>query len=106
MAGTAAATHPAVAEAVEAAREARLLASTMAILGWDQETMMPAGGLEHRARQLAQLARLEHGMSTSPRLGELLDRAADAVAGLPETHADRVNVREFRRDYDLSLIHI
>lgn len=91
---------PAVAEAVALAREARLLGSTMSILGWDQETMMPPGGLEHRARQMAQLARLEHGMSTSPRLGELLERAADAVSALPETHPDRVNIREFRRDYD------
>ena len=50
-------THPAVAEAVGLSREARLLGSTAAILGWDQETMMPPGGLEHRARQLAQLER-------------------------------------------------
>ena len=92
--------HPAVEEAVALAREGRLLGSTAAILGWDQETMMPAGGLEHRARQLSQLARLEHGMSTDPRLGDALARAAEAVAALPETHADRVNVRELRRDYD------
>ena len=92
--------HPAVEEAVALAREGRLLGSTAAILGWDQETMMPAGGLEHRARQLSQLARLEHGMSTDPRLGDALARATEAVAALPETHADRVNVRELRRDYD------
>jgi carboxypeptidase Taq len=92
--------HPAVAEAVALAREGRLLGSTAAILGWDQETMMPEGGLEHRARQLAQLARLEHGMSTDPRLGEALARAAEAVASLPATHPDAVNVRELRRDYD------
>ncbi|MFM9144824.1 MAG: hypothetical protein ACKORL_05545, partial [Phycisphaerales bacterium] len=52
---------PSVERAVALAREARLLGSTAAILGWDQETMMPGGGLEHRSRQLAQLARLEHG---------------------------------------------
>lgn len=93
-------THPAVAEAVALAREARLLGSTAAILGWDQETMMPGGGLEHRARQLAQLARLEHAMSTDPRLGEALARAEGAVAALPATHPDAVNVRELRRDHD------
>jgi hypothetical protein len=51
------ASPPAVQAAMSLARESRLLASTASILGWDQETMMPPGGLEHRARQLAQLAR-------------------------------------------------
>ena len=92
--------HPAVEEAVALAREGRLLGSTASILGWDQETMMPAGGLEHRARQLAQLARLEHAMSTDARLGDALARAEAAVASLPATHPDAVNVRELRRDYD------
>ena len=92
--------HPAVEEAIGLAREAATLGSTASILGWDQETMMPAGGLEHRARQLAQLARLAHGMSTDPRLGDALSRAAEATQALPETHADRVNVRELRRAPD------
>jgi carboxypeptidase Taq len=91
---------PSVERAVSLAREARLLGSTAAILGWDQETMMPGGGLEHRSRQLAQLARLEHGMATDARLGEALAAAEDAVRALPEDHADRVNVRELRRDFD------
>jgi hypothetical protein len=72
--------HPAVIAATELAREARILGSTAAILGWDQETMMPNGGLAHRARQFAQLARLEHGMATDKRLGELLEAAAEATA--------------------------
>jgi carboxypeptidase Taq len=91
---------PSVERAVSLAREARLLGSTAAILGWDQETMMPGGGLEHRSRQLAQLARLEHGMATDARLGEALAAAEDAVRALPDDHADRVNVRELRRDFD------
>ena len=79
-----AAAIPSVERAVALAREARLLGSTAAILGWDQETMMPGGGLEHRSRQLAQLARLEHGMATDARLGEALAAAGDAVRALPE----------------------
>ena len=94
------ASPPAVQAAMSLARESRLLASTASILGWDQETMMPPGGLEHRARQLAQLARLEHGMATDSRLGDALSAAEAEVASLPETHPDRVNVRECRRDYD------
>ncbi len=98
--GAAEASHPAVAAAVEACMEGRLLASTASIIGWDQETMMPPGGLEHRARQLAQLAKLEHGMSTDPRIDGLLRAAEAVVAKLPPTHPDHVNIREFRRDYD------
>ncbi len=92
--------HPAIGELLAATRDARLLSSTASILGWDQETMMPEGGLEHRARQLAQLARMEHALSTAPRIGELLSQAESEVAALPVTHPDRVNVREIRRDYD------
>lgn len=92
--------HPSVQELVERCREGRLLASTAAILGWDQETMMPEGGLEHRARQMAQLARMEHQLSTDPRIGELLAKAEAEVAKLDATDPDRVNVRELRRDYD------
>ncbi|MFO0782573.1 MAG: carboxypeptidase M32 [Phycisphaerales bacterium] len=100
LAPPASGTSAPVQELVAACREARLLGSTAAILGWDQETMMPDGGLHHRARQLAQLAKLEHQLSTDPRIGDLLKKAEEAVAALPATHPDRVNVRELRRDYD------
>lgn len=81
--------------------EANLLGSTASILGWDQETLMPAGGLEHRARQMAQLARMSHELATDPRIAELLatcegDRALNADSTSPEA----VNIREIRRDYD------
>ena len=94
------ASHPSVDAAVAMAREAHLVGSTASILGWDQETMMPAGGIEFRAKQLAQLAKMAHALSTDPRLGEALAQAEHATASLPATHADRVNVRELRRDYD------
>ena len=37
---------------IEQTKEVALLGSTGALLAWDQETMMPGGGIEHRARQL------------------------------------------------------
>src|SRR5687767_7680311 len=59
-------------ELIALVRDANLLASTAQILSWDQETMMPKRGVEHRSKQMAQLAKLSHEMATSPRIGELL----------------------------------
>jgi len=88
-------------ELVARVKEASLLSSTASLLGWDQETMMPPGGLEHRARQLAQLARLAHEMATDPRIGDLLAacEADRALVGDP-LGAPAVNVREIRRQFD------
>src|ERR1051326_3415385 len=43
------------------------------VLGWDQETYMPAKGAEHRAQQLSTLAGIAHELSTSDELGKLLN---------------------------------
>lgn len=53
-------------------REGRLLASCADVLAWDERTCMPPQGSEHRAEQMALLARLAHEMLTTPQLGELL----------------------------------
>ena len=42
-------------ELISLVRQASLLGSTAALVDWDQETMMPPRGVEHRSRQLAQL---------------------------------------------------
>ncbi|MCA8943864.1 MAG: carboxypeptidase M32 [Planctomycetes bacterium] len=80
------------------AREAHLLESTAEILAWDQETMMPPGGVDHRARQLGLLARLAHERRTAPEIAELLARC-DAADLPDEAKAD---VRELRRSFDRS----
>ena len=82
-------------------REAATLSSVASLLGWDQETYMPAGGADARAMQSSLLAGLAHERATDPKLGELLARCeADAdLTGEPETAAE---LREIRRDYDLA----
>ena len=88
-------------ELIHAVKEANLLSSSAALLGWDQETLMPAGGLAHRSRQLAQIARMVHGMKTSARLGELLQQCENDKRLVGEaTSVAAVNVREIRREYD------
>lgn len=81
-------------------RDGKLLESTAQILSWDQETMMPPEGVEHRSRQMAQLAKLAHAMLTDARIGELLDAADGECAGLDPLSPERVNLREIRRDYE------
>ena len=82
-------------------KHACLLGSTASLLQWDQQTMMPPGGLAYRSRQLAQLARLRHDMFTDPRVGELLAacEADSDLTGEPRSPT-AVNLRELRREYD------
>ena len=78
-------------------KQANLLQGTAAILSWDQETMMPAGGVEYRGEQLAQIAGLVHRMKSDPKLGDLLD-AASRETGEDPLSAEAVNVREWTLD--------
>src|SRR5437764_7654395 len=87
-------------ELVRRMREQTLLSSCSELLGWDELTCMPPGGVGHRSAQMALLAGLYHEKVTDPRLGELLGglEGSDLVAD-PDSPA-AVNVREMRRAYD------
>ena len=50
------------------------LRNALGVLHWDMATMMPAGGAEARAEQLAALNVVCHGMLADPVMGDLLDR--------------------------------
>src|SRR5215212_9157041 len=87
-------------ELVRRSREASLLASCSALLGWDEQTYMPRGGVEHRGNQMALLAGLHHEKATDPRNGELLGALeGSGLVADPDSPA-AVNVRELRRTYD------
>ena len=57
--------------------EIRDLTAAEGLLAWDQETYMPAGGIESRAKVMATLAGIKHAKLTDPEL-------ADAVAACEE----------------------
>jgi len=82
-------------------QEASLLDSTSSVLGWDQETYMPTGGLNFRAKQMAQIAKLTHEMVTAPQIGEMLATIEDQ-SGLQNdpTGEMTTNVRQWRHTYD------
>lgn len=87
----------AYAELLRDCRERALLGSCATLLEWDEDTIMPAGGVEHRSRQRALLAGLEHERWLDPRLGELLSIVEASALVEEQGSPAAVNVRELRR---------
>jgi carboxypeptidase Taq len=81
-------------------REIDLLCKTEALLGWDQQTHLPAKGTEFRAKQKSMLAGMIHQRWTSEKFGDWLSAAesSDLVAD-PNSDA-AVNVRQTRRIFE------
>ncbi|MEM1423217.1 MAG: carboxypeptidase M32, partial [Planctomycetota bacterium] len=89
----------AIEELAQTLRANAVLKSVDALLDWDQETYMPAGGAELRAEQLQMLSGIVHERSTSERVGELIARAKDEAAGAGDARTV-ADLREAQRDYD------
>ncbi len=70
-----------------------ILQSTISIIRWDLETMMPPGAINLRSQQLALLSRIEHKMSTAPEIGKLLGKI------IKHTEYDKLNVVQQRNVY-------
>ena len=66
----------AYAKLIRATQEAGLLESCAELLAWDEDTCMPAGGVEHRGRQMALLAGLVHDRWTDDDARTLVDGVA------------------------------
>jgi carboxypeptidase Taq len=90
----------AYADLIRRVKEAALVSSCGAVLGWDERTYMPRQGSAFRGEQMALLARLAHETLTAPQIGEDLA----AIEGSPlvaDVESDSAaNVREIRRIYD------
>jgi len=94
-------TSTAYEELIGRYKDAHLLGATGNLISWDQEVMMPRGGVDFRSKQLAQVARLHHEMITSPRLAELLSTCeGDDTLTSDPLSASAVNLREIRRTFD------
>ncbi len=77
-------------------RRMSTLGEAAGVLHWDRAVLMPDGGAGARSDQLAALAMTLHEMITDDRLPDLLDRAAEDVAGDPWRLA---NLSEMRRGH-------
>ncbi len=77
-------------------RRVNALNRAASLLHWDQQTMMPSGGTEARAQELATLHAVAHEIATDPEVGKLI-QAVDAEAA---TQEERALVREARWSYE------
>lgn len=82
------------------ARRAAVLASIEAVLGWDEQTMLPAAAGPHRADQAAELAAIVHRHRTDPAQGERLAALAEGPLAAHGTPEQRTTIRLLRRDHE------
>ncbi len=76
------------------------LGSAAALLSWDQQTYMPAGGGEARGQQLATIGKIAHQKATSEEMGKLLDELKQEFAGADPSSDEAAMIRVAARDYD------
>jgi carboxypeptidase Taq len=89
---------------IELDREIGLFVHIDAVLGWDQETYMPAKAVEERSEQMALIEGLAHERAVSPEMGDLL-AALGSTSERPEgdpslESSERAYLRVLRRAYD------
>ncbi len=76
------------------------LGGAQAVLGWDQQTYMPAMGAESRGQQLGTLGKISHDIATSPELGRLLEDLKP-YAGTLDPDSDEARMIQFAvRDFE------
>jgi len=76
------------------------LGSASAVLNWDQETYMPAGGAQARAQHLATLSQLSHQFFTDDEIGTLLDQLESEYADAESDSYEASLIRVTRREFD------
>jgi len=76
------------------------LNAASSVLAWDQQVLMPPGGAEGRAAQLATLSSLAHTKFTSNELGEALDAAQGETDKLDADSDEARLVSVVRREYE------
>lgn len=73
--------------------------AVVALLGWDQSSIMPSGAGEGRGRQMAYMSRLSHEKFTSPEIGRLLDTLQKQAESWDPDSIDAALVRVSAKDY-------
>jgi carboxypeptidase Taq len=71
-----------------------------AVLGWDQLTYLPPGGVTARGRQIATLGKIAQDRATHPAIGTLLDELRPYEERLPYNSNEASLIRVARRDYE------
>jgi carboxypeptidase Taq len=93
-------TNGALRELKEILAEITDLNRAAALLEWDQETYMPAGGIGARAEQLSTLLKLAHVRLSAKDVGRLLEKLENDLKDAPFDSDEASLIRVTRRDYD------
>ena len=70
------------------------------VLNWDQQTMMPPAGWQHRGDHMATLRRISHELLIAGETGRLLDELRSGEDSLDPDSDDAALIRISRRDYE------
>jgi len=71
-----------------------------ALLEYDEQTILPPAAAAYRGEQTSMIAGLQHEKATSPFIGDVLKKLEDNISQFDENSPERINVREWRREYD------
>ncbi len=82
-------------ELIQHWKEATILASAGAVLGWDEKVMMPDGAQPIRSKQLSVLSGFQHKLATDEKIGNLLEEINEDELDEEE----KANVREIKWSY-------
>jgi carboxypeptidase Taq len=80
-------------------RELQLVNDSAALLGWDQEVLLPKNGIAYRAEQMSWFSGYVHERFTADEVGGWIAEAEAAHAGTTDP-VIVANLREWRHDYD------
>ena len=87
-------------EACSHARRTAVLVGVEALLGWDQQTMLPVQGAAYRAEQAATLAALVHRERTDPAQGERLAALAASRLATAGSAPQQATIRLLHREFE------
>ncbi|HBM15887.1 MAG TPA: carboxypeptidase [Lentisphaeria bacterium] len=74
-----------------------------AVLGWDQETYMPAGGINDRADQLSTLSKISHEKFTSKEIGDLIGELKTEITNINDETDDVRLIKLLDKIYSKSI---
>jgi len=81
-------------------KELQLVSDSAAVLGWDQEVLLPSRGIPYRAEQMSWFSGYVHERFTAAEVGEWIVEAEDQTKAGDVVAA--ANCREWRHEYDRS----
>jgi hypothetical protein len=89
--------HVAEAQLRALITDMRGLDAAINLLGWDEETYLPAGARAGRGAQLGVLESLKHRLLSSDRLGDLMEEVAGRAPAASVQAAELTRLRRMRR---------